>query len=200
MNLAPAFMERDVSSLNALVKKVGSKTMHIDVGDGSWIKARTLPPSKMKFLKGDVSVHLMVKSPSKYLEQLSFARTVIAQFEPLKDVGDFISSAKKRRFKVGLAIDVGTPVASIKPFLKSIDVVLVMTVKAGAQGRSFHSASLKKIPILKRAGVKVVVDGGVNTATLPKVVKARPDVIVVGSAIVWAKDPRKAYLSLRRML
>jgi 3-hexulose-6-phosphate synthase len=52
--------------------------------------------------------------------------------------------------------------------------------------------------VLRSAGTAVA--GGITAATAPAVAALRPDLVVVGSAIARAADPRAAATALRRAL
>lgn len=132
---------------------------------------------------------------------------------PLK--GEELKSSKQRiplplgermkvrggRVEIGLAINPETSVTRLKPFLKLIDFVLVMSVVPGAQGRPFDRRALGKIRALRRRypRLEIAVDGGLNERTIPAVVKAGADRLVVGSAIVNAENPIVQLKTLARL-
>ncbi|KKE77876.1 orotidine 5'-phosphate decarboxylase [Oceanobacillus caeni] len=47
---------------------------------------------------------------------------------------------------------------------------------------------------------EVAVAGGINLDTIPEIVKEKPDIIIVGSAITKAEDPAKVAKEMRQML
>jgi len=51
-----------------------------------------------------------------------------------------------------------------------------------------------------RRSAGTAVAGGITPATAPAVAALRPDIVVVGSAIARAADPRAAATALRRAL
>ena len=51
-----------------------------------------------------------------------------------------------------------------------------------------------------RRSAGTAVAGGITPATAPAVAALRPDIVVVGSAIARAADPRAAATALRRTL
>ena len=65
--------------------------------------------------------------------------------EATKDIAGNIELIRKRGLKVGLAINPETDVESIKPYLKDIDMALVMTVHPGFGGQSYIHECTEKI-------------------------------------------------------
>ncbi len=70
-----------------------------------------------------------------------------------------------------------------------VDLILVMSVNPGFGGQKFIPSTLTKIAQLKKMisdqkrDIYLQVDGGVNAATLPAVLKAGANSFVIGSAI-----------------
>ena len=98
---------------------------------------------------------------------------------------DLIKSEGK---KTGLAISPGTPLSAVAPFLSSVDLLLVMTVKPGFGGQQFMREELSKVQELRRlidengSEVDVQVDGGVNFETAPEAIAAGANILVAGTA------------------
>jgi ribulose-phosphate 3-epimerase len=89
----------------------------------------------------------------------------------------------------GVAINPATPAAVLDEIVRIVDQVLVMTVDPGFGHQQFLPTTLRKIgqvrELLERvkSGWDVEVDGGINGATAPLVVRAGANVLVAGSAI-----------------
>ncbi len=90
--------------------------------------------------------------------------------------------------------------------LDVVDVILIMTVNPGFGGQQFIAAGLEKIAAaraLADAGgreVLIEVDGGVKLDNITQVADAGADIIVAGSAVFGAADPRAAMRELERVL
>ena len=89
---------------------------------------------------------------------------------------------KKIAFNSPLALDL-----SILPLLKSVDLVLVMSVEPGKGGQKFMPMALRKIRKLRKIIDKngfnclIEVDGGINDQTGQRCRKAGADILVAGS-------------------
>ncbi|MBP5571745.1 MAG: ribulose-phosphate 3-epimerase, partial [Bacteroidales bacterium] len=83
----------------------------------------------------------------------------------------------------------GTPVSALKPYLKLVDMVLIMSVEPGFGGQKFIEGTYDKIEELKRLRDEmrlyfdIEVDGGVTASNLADIVRAGVNVIVSGSSI-----------------
>ena len=80
-----------------------------------------------------------------------------------------------------------------------------MSVNPGFGGQKFIKNSLKKIKdakaLITKTGSKALiqVDGGVDDNTAPDVLKAGADVLVAGSAVFKASEPKKAISHLKNI-
>jgi ribulose-phosphate 3-epimerase len=97
-----------------------------------------------------------------------------------------IRSLKK---KVGLAVNPPTAMSHVEPFLKHIDLLLVMTVNPGCGGQSFIEEMLPKIQWAagmretRRQHFRIEVDGGINPATAAECARVGADTFVSGTAL-----------------
>jgi ribulose-phosphate 3-epimerase len=75
------------------------------------------------------------------------------------------------------------------------DMLLIMTVNPGFGGQSFIPYTVGKIRQARQIienrgyGCAIEVDGGIDTDTMPDVLKAGAEVLVAGSAIFHSPDP-----------
>lgn len=141
--------------------------IHFDVADGKFVESKYLCiPELVKLLKLSKKkndVHLMVEDPIKYIEQIKNLNvdTITIHVEINKALMSLIETIKKSNIKVGLAVDLDTSIDSIKPYLKLIDRVLIMSVKAGKGGQEFQPKVLEKIKKIPN-NIEVEIDGGIN--------------------------------------
>ncbi len=104
----------------------------------------------------------------------------------------------------GVSLNPGTPVDMIFPTLHMVDLVLVMSVNPGFGGQSFLPEVLPKVHTLVREravrGLDFVIqiDGGMGKDTVGVAAAGGCDVLVAGSALFGAPDPRKAAEALSR--
>lgn len=188
------------SSIKAedIVKKLDGSSadyIHVDIMDGKFVENKTWTYSEVKKIVSYSSlplvVHLMVKDPAKYIEDYALLNTtnLIFHYEAVKDIESMISLVKEYGLKVGIAINPETSEEVLFPYLKDIDVALVMSVVPGKSGQSFIENTLSKIKNLKeeiiRQGVKTIisVDGGINDETGLLCKEAGADMLVSASYI-----------------
>ena len=197
MQIAPSILAADFSNLGREVRAMaaaGAESIHIDVMDGHFVPNLTVGPAVVKALRSHTNrpfdVHLMINPVAPYVAD--FARAGADSITVHAEIGcqinptlDLIKSEGK---KAGLAISPGTPLSAVMPFLQSIDLLLVMTVKPGFGGQKFMPEELRKVRELRRlvkikgGGIDVQVDGGVNFATAPEAIAAGANILVAGTA------------------
>ena len=94
----------------------------------------------------------------------------------------------------GISIKPSTPVDVLIPFLKDLDLVLVMSVEPGFGGQSFIESSIDKIASLRKLidendyECLIEVDGGINAETSKLVKEAGVDVLVAGSYLFKSEN------------
>ena len=141
------------SSIKAedIVKKLDGSSadyIHVDIMDGKFVENKTWTYSEVKKIVSysslPLNVHLMVKDPAKYIEDYALLNTtnLIFHYEAVKDIESMISLVKEYGLKVGIAINPETSEEVLFPYLKDIDVALVMSVVPGNSGQSFIENTL----------------------------------------------------------
>ena len=104
-----------------------------------------------------------------------------------KNIKKLIDMIHKKGIKVGISLNPETPVSFLVPYLKEIDLVLIMSVKPGKGGQTFLESATSKIQFLnkmRQAGsysYMIEVDGGINDVTKHQCAGA--DMLVAGSFI-----------------
>ena len=181
----------------------GLDYIHIDVSDGEFTSFQNLNLEVFRTLHErynlPIIAHMMVVNPFKYIEQIiEFVDIFTFHKEIVGDMDAIIRSVKKKNKKVGLAINPDTDIAEILPYLGSIDLVLVMSVKPGGSGQKFIPNSVEKVKRLreykKKYNFLIDIDGGINLNNAPEL---NVDIISSTSTILNAKDPNKVIESLK---
>ena len=114
-----------------------------------------------------------------------------------------IALAKFLGKMTGVTLKPKTPVEAVLPFIRDIDLVLVMTVEPGFGGQKFMAEQLDKLRVLRqiidREGLccQLEVDGGINPGTAPLAIEAGATVLVAGSAVFGKADRAAAIQALR---
>jgi ribulose-phosphate 3-epimerase len=84
-----------------------------------------------------------------------------------------------------------------------VDMVLLMSVNPGYGGQAFIGSVLEKIKALRQwmnelgLDTDIEVDGGIYPENVQQVIDAGANIIVAGSAVFGADDPREAIRLLR---
>ena len=173
--------------------------LHIDVMDGKFVKNTQFPISEIKKMLSlttkKADIHLMVENPLVYIKELRDQNIsyITIHRELDTDLYPIIDEIKKLNYQVGLSIKPDTSVASLIPYLKDIDLILVMSVEPGYGKQIFLPRTINKLNELNRLRTKyphliVEVDGGINDTNIKKLVKAKVDISVVGSYITNNDD------------
>ena len=134
--LSPSMLSIDFTKVGeqlAIVEQAGVPYIHLDVMDGVFVPNISFGIPVIKGIRKASNMvfdaHLMIVDPERYVEQFRDAGADIINFhvEATKDPAGCIAKIKESGAKVGITIKPKTPVETIKPFLKDVDMVLVMT-------------------------------------------------------------------------
>jgi ribulose-phosphate 3-epimerase len=167
--------------------------------DGHFVPNITIGPLVVRAVRRVTSlpldVHLMIKSPERCLADFcaAGANGLTVHVETCPHLHRTIQQIKDLGCWAGVTLNPSTPVSCLEEILPYVDLVLVMTVNPGFGGQSFIEGTLSKIrrvrAMLEEIGSKaeLEVDGGIDDATTPLVVKAGATVLVAGSAIFGAE-------------
>ena len=207
--LAADFWERGRQI--AIVEKAGVPYLYIDVMDGMFVPSISFGMPVLECVRKKsklfMDVHMMVKNPERYIEELIQlgADGVTIHVEACDCITETLLKIRELGAKTGLAINPETPVSAVFPYMELVDMVLVMTVHPGFGGQKYITGCFEKIREMRRVinesypEVKLEIDGGVTLDNLEKNLEVGANVIVTGSAIFKGDIEANVQEFLKRM-
>ena len=212
IKIAPSLLSADFRNIEKEIKKVercGVDLLHLDIMDGHFVPNITFGPMIVRAINQctrlPLDVHLMIENPDSLVESFvkSGADYLTVSMEACKHLHRTISLVKNFRVKVGCALNPATPFESVKPIIKELDLLLLMTVNPGFGGQKFISSVVSKISEAKKfieehkLKTEIEVDGGINPQTAKLVKKAGATILVAGNAIFKSKNYCQTVKALR---
>lgn len=185
---------KDLKALN----ETDTDFIHVDVMDGKFVTAKSLPFKEMrhiyKYTSKRLDIHLMVEKPEKFIPDYATLNVEYITFniEVESNIEECLKMIKTYGIKCGLAISPDTEVKELVPYLPLLDLILILSVYPGKGGQEFLETTKSKLKEAKtllkeyKSKVKISVDGGINDLTKKEVAKA--DILVVGNYILSGED------------
>ncbi|HWA52395.1 MAG TPA: hypothetical protein VG895_05070 [Patescibacteria group bacterium] len=196
MKIIPAILTDDISELTSLENKAEGivDRIQIDVIDNKFANNSTVDPAVLKNITTvlNLDFHLMVKDPVEWVEHCvpNSANRMIGQIEFMQNQMEFVDKVKATTTEAGLAIDLDTPIEKVSQnVLPKLDVLLLMSVKAGFGGQEFDLSVFDKIKAANELrhklnlNFKLLVDGGVTVELVHEMESLGVDEVAVGKRI-----------------
>ncbi len=182
------------------IENNGIDYLHLDIIDGNFAPDFTMGSSIIDVFRENSTLpsdyHLMVEEPGRLFESFSISPNdnyTIHQ-ESSRNLHRNLISIRSMGANVGVALSPATPLTSLEYIIEDIDLVLIMTVNPGYKGQPLVPQAIRKIRDLKKMikdlelHIKISVDGNVNPNTIPEMVSAGADILVLGSSSLFRKD------------
>ncbi len=178
-----------------IAEKSGISRFHIDVCDGHYteniIFGDQLVTDLRKETASVLDVHLAVYNMPVILESFmeSGADCLTIQCESSELPGRLLRRIRNSGKTAGLCFIPATGFDDMEYYIDEADVINILGVDPGIGGQPFIAKVLSKIEktanYISRKGLhtKVSVDGGVNLNTIPAIMNAGADILIIGSGI-----------------
>lgn len=212
--IAPSVLSADFGHLERDVKMVEQSAaawIHVDVMDGLFVPNLSFGFPVLRAIRRaaakPLDVHLMIVEPERYIARFAHegADWITFHLEATQDALHCIHLIRESGAKVGVSVKPKTPIEALRPILKEVDMVLVMSVEPGFGGQKFIPESLDRIRALRRMAEElnptllIEVDGGISAENAGEVFDAGANVLVAGSSIFKAADPEAEIVNMLKV-
>lgn len=214
MKISPSLLAANFANLLPdleMVNESAATYLHLDVMDGVFVPNISfgfpVMNSISKHVTKPLDVHLMIVEPEKWISQVRDTGAEIMNFhqEACRHIHSTIQQIHTAGMKAGITLCPATPVSMLVDVIQDVDMVLLMAVNPGFGGQPFIEHTINKTRELRNlidktgSHAEIEIDGGVNMKTGAQLAEAGADILVAGSAVFKASDP-KSYISKLSLL
>ncbi len=211
--IAPSLLACDFGDLRKdiiMVNESEADYFHCDIMDGVFVPNISFGFPVLEYIKKyaekPLDVHLMIVNPESYLKRYkeAGANILTVHYEACTHLHRVIEEIKSLGMKAGISLNPHTPVTLLIDILKEIDLVLIMSVNPGYGGQKFIEQSYEKIFRLRemcnnaKLDILIEVDGGVDLTNAAKLYHAGVNILVTGTTIFQADNPKKMISDLKK--
>jgi ribulose-phosphate 3-epimerase len=204
--VAASILAADFANLGAQVTAVEPSVgvFHIDIMDGHFVPPIALGAvivhSMRRITERPLHGHLMVEAPESFFDELREAGLDVVSFhlEAVPEPGPAIAKARGAGMRVGLTLNLETPIDNIVPFLETIDDVMLMSIRPGWSYQELNPDVYARLAAVRdqidRRGldVSLEIDGGVKLDNAQAAIDAGATVLIAASGIFAQPDPADA--------
>jgi ribulose-phosphate 3-epimerase len=204
--VAASILAADFANLGAQVATVEPfvGVLHVDIMDGHFVPPIALGTVIVQSLRPVTSLplhgHLMVEAPESFFDELREAGLDVVSFhlEAVPEPGPAIAKARGAGLRVGLTLNLETPVQAVEPYLAMVDDVMLMSIRPGWSYQQLNPEVYARLSAVRAAidrqglDVALEIDGGVKLDNARAAVDSGATVLIAASGIFAQPDPADA--------
>lgn len=203
--ISPSLLSADFAHLDkdiAMLNDSKADWYHLDVMDGVFVPNISfgfpVMQAMARLAQKPLDVHLMIVQPEKFINEVAAlgAKVMNVHYEACTHLHRVVQQIKDKGMQAGVTLNPHTPVCVLEDIVRDVDVIMLMSVNPGFGGQKFIEHTLEKTSRLRelidKSGSEALIeiDGGVNVVTGRRLVETGADILVAGSAVFGAADPK----------
>lgn len=211
--IAPSLLAADFANLQRdceLVNSSEADWFHLDVMDGVFVPNISFGMPVIEAINRvatkPLDVHLMIVQPERYIEDFKRvgADILTVHIEASPHLHRTIQAIRAAGMKAGVALNPHTSIDQLTDVIADIDLVCLMSVNPGFGGQSFiertliKTAQLKELILREKSSALIEIDGGVTLGNAGALTQAGADVLVAGSTVFRADNPKDTIAQLKK--
>lgn len=215
VKIAPSLLSADFADIAnqiRIVEEGGADALHLDSMDGRFVPNLTWGPKIVSDLRKLTTLpfdcHLMIVEPERYVDDFRRAGADIITFhyEATPHAHRLLRHLRSIGARASIGINPQTPTAMLVDLIEECDQILVMSVNPGFGGQAFIERALVKLRELRAVidernpDCDLEVDGGIGIENIERAVEAGATMLIAGSSVYAAPDPREALRAMRRRI
>ena len=204
-NISPSLLSANFAHLDkdiAMLNDSKADWYHLDVMDGVFVPNISfgfpVMQAMARLAQKPLDVHLMIVQPEKFINEVAAlgAKVMNVHYEACTHLHRVVQQIKDKGMLAGVTLNPHTPVCVLEDIVRDVDVIMLMSVNPGFGGQKFIEHTLEKTSRLRelidKSGSEALIeiDGGVNVVTGRRLVEVGADILVAGSAVFGATDPK----------
>ena len=212
--VSPSLLSADFGHLSRDIEMLNQSEcdwFHLDVMDGVFVPNISFGFPVMEAMARDarkpLDVHLMIVQPEKFIREVKAlgAKVMNVHYEACTHLHRVVQQIKAEGMMAGVTLNPHTPVSVLEEIIPDLDLVMLMSVNPGFGGQKFIEHAVDKTRRLRELILRtgshalIEIDGGVNRQTGQRLVEAGADVLLAGSAVFRAPDPKAEIAALRAL-